>query len=314
MSGKKKEKEIISKLAHLFYKDALSGSVSVVGESLKEIVKTSLRPVEGVVWSVNKAFDWITDVVIRRFKKQNTDLNKIKSPPIELEGKIIIELQTAGPSEDPMLRNLFAALLSNFMNKDNPAYHPAYFEFLRQILPDEGKLISLLTSKPIFILDGNISCEWEPKIQKTKKGYVEYNWQKHIPKKFLYKLSGITTEINLLHSDNIEIYLANLRRLGIIEIGEYKGYHELTKLKNELRDYSQSLEYCISSVIEMRKNQPKCKQKVPDVGFISVELIENIWLRTIKLSAWGWSFAHSCSADEFYDRNTRKNILPEWAS
>jgi len=99
-----------SVLAPKIYDDALSPAAKVVGQSLESVVRTALRPIDGLVWSLDKAFDWVARKVTDHFETRQTPLEDVVPPTIEMAGRILLGLQIAGPADDPLPRNLFAKL------------------------------------------------------------------------------------------------------------------------------------------------------------------------------------------------------------
>jgi len=118
------------------------------------------------------------------------------------------------------LREMYANLLATSMNLDTKwKVHPAYVDLIRQLTPDEAKLIRALQSQPDFPV---IHVKQYMKDQKTYND-IAINYS-DLGEKFC--------EI----PDGIYSYLNNLCRLGIIDIDygiycTYKGAYTELDLK-----------------------------------------------------------------------------------
>ena len=120
----------------------------------------ALRPVEGVLWTLEEAFDWVGDRIAERLQVLEVSPDEVAQPPVDLEGRVLVGLQSAGPSSDPLLRNLFAALLATLMGPTRLEAHPAMAETLRQLVPDEARILSLVGAKSATLVDLHVRAFW----------------------------------------------------------------------------------------------------------------------------------------------------------
>lgn len=42
-----------------------------IGETMEGAVRLKLRPVNGLIWSVDKCADWVLDAISKKFEEQN---------------------------------------------------------------------------------------------------------------------------------------------------------------------------------------------------------------------------------------------------
>lgn len=169
-----------------------------VGTSLNKIVRTSLRPVDGLFWTIDQAFDWVSEAVTRKFTYNSIAESEILSPPIEVTIRTLSALQTVGPLPDPMLRNMFANILASGMMKER-GVHPSFVETLRQLVSDECKLLSVVASEPETPYSVLCTLPWD-QCPPSLRG-VDYPLAKSV----------FDSETILIDSAD------NLKRLGIIE-------------------------------------------------------------------------------------------------
>lgn len=193
------KKDVVGKLVGKVYEDVLSESAKAVGTSLGKAVRTSLRPVDGLFWTIDQAFGWVSETLTRKFTYEKRTELDIHPPPLEVTIRTLSALQTIGPLPNPMLRNMFANILASGMLGDD-AVHPSFVETLRQLVSDECKLLSVVawdTETPYSVVT---TMEWGERPPAYRKG-VYYPLAKKI-----------------FNSETILINAAdNLKRLGIVE-------------------------------------------------------------------------------------------------
>lgn len=244
------------------YKDLLSPTLQPIGQILSYIPR-AIR-----VAGFSKVEKWIIagEENIKRASELIND--KLKDIPedqlTDTEPYIVIPaIQQLSYSQDnEILRNLYANLIASSMIVDKkPLVHPAFIDIIKQLTPDEAKLINKL---PIVDKYSHypIARVW---------GYVG----KQIPKK-THLICSHFTDIAINEMDymmEIPTYLENLDRLKIINLTE-------TDIQN--RDDSKELK---KNVEEIFKNLPLSEEY--DELAVSV-------LRSFTLTSFGISFIKTC--------------------
>ena len=265
----------IKKLIPKVYDDALQPSVIEIGKSIKETVKLVLKPYNGLIWSIDKSFDWLTNTLSKKISSKN--IKKIKSPNIETTIKVIQGIQTTGSIENPIPRNLFANLLFSEMNKDwEIITHPAFAETLKQMTLVECKIVCVLANRPFIITD------------------TETYHNSSGPWKFLDELGyrNKTFDLNekCQFDKDLELYfyLVNLERLGIIEINNKLYEEKPTGSKEEEMIYNREM-------ILFEKHREKYK------GYPDCPTSTSVSINMIRQTSFGESFLKAIDASEFYN-------------
>lgn len=186
------------------YKDLCQPAIQEVGKGLHTLSKTihiALAPVSAMVWGFEKIKEKVNNDL--EVKLSDIPQENIITPNPRVAGPLIESLKYTAHEDD--LREMYTNLLASSMNKNkNNDVHPSFVEIIKQLLPDEAKLI-----KEIFnsndgthgLLGINTSLEGE-------QGEVT-----HLSKfcKF-YDSELIENQLK------IPLYLENLERLKLIEI------------------------------------------------------------------------------------------------
>lgn len=129
------------------YADLLSPSAKEIGGTVHNVVRLALRPLNGLVLSVDQAAELAGRAIAERIRKYRIPENKVVTPAPELYGAVVVSLQTA--AADPDLRELFINLLTTAMVADSSANaHPAYVQILRQLTPHEARLVQHFRFSP----------------------------------------------------------------------------------------------------------------------------------------------------------------------
>lgn len=200
------------------YEDAIQPVAKEIGKALETIVKTvnvALAPLEGIVWGYDQIKDFVHSKLSEKLR--NTPKGEIYSPKLNVAGPALEALKYVG--HEPTLREFYANLLASSMDSATAeTAHPGFVEILKQITPDEAKLLQLF-SRPMSsslsellseLKDGNSGC------------YVHEN------------CSTLGEEADCEHSHLIPSYLDNLCRLGIMEISAVFNYADSNSLMDWL--------------------------------------------------------------------------------
>lgn len=145
---------------------------------------------------------------------------RLQLPPLMIYGPTV---QALGYTvEEPELRSMFANLLAISMDSENfHLAHPAYVEIIKQICPDEAKILRLLSEKHHDVI-----------------AHVKYHENSN-QKGFTYLIKNISTLAVRANCDRVQkgpIYLTNLQRLGLVDIPVNWWYSD-DSLYNELFEW-----------------------------------------------------------------------------
>ncbi len=292
-------------LVNKVYGDALSPATRAVGETLGNAVRASLRPVDGLVWTLNKSFDWVAARVTAHFEREQVSPEDVTSAPVEILGRVLLGLQLAGPCPDPLPRNMFAHLLGASMTeKTDRKVHPAFVEILRQLVPDEARLVAVITSRPTTAIEIRVLANYTmrpdiPNIM-SDKDLLPMNRQ----------WSPLPQWAALSSPENLDFYMLHLERLGLVEIHhEYdagrlhfdksgqldeKCFHPL-QLDREA-DFRHE---CEGALIELHKRRRRRT------------VYKDILVRIVTASPWGYEFGCACGANTFFNREEMTFCIPD---
>lgn len=191
----------IAKIVPEAYKDLVQPTAREVGKFIAFIpkaVNAALEPLEKWIETRRYNVEEIKKLLEKKLENINPDC--IETPEAYIA---VPALQAIGYSMDnEELRNLYANLLATSMIKDIKwRVHPSYVEIIKQLTPDEAKLLKILDGKidsypliDIHVVDGRGNFK-------------------------VYLRNFTTLAIDVCeNANNMYSYLDNLARLKIIEI------------------------------------------------------------------------------------------------
>ena len=156
---------------------------------------------------------------------KNSLENKIQAIPED--NLIQPKMHLVGPAleaskyyiESEALREMFANLVaSSIDNRKNAYTHPSFIEIIKQISPDEAKILKKLQSKGIGILNVYAQVEGNSKLTLARN------------------FSDISYQSGCDFPDNITMYLDNLDRLSLIKLDTTR-YLVNTNVYEDLQKY-----------------------------------------------------------------------------
>ncbi|UOF21936.1 DUF4393 domain-containing protein [Pseudomonas syringae] len=190
------------------YDDAVQPVAKQIGKSLEtvgKLVNVALAPVGLLVWGYDQFEDFIKTKVADRLK--DVPPEDIITPKANVAGPAIEALRYTGHEES--LSDMYANLLASAMNKSTAdGAHPAFVEIIKQMTPDEAKLMSLFLERRPFPI---VSIRAE--VKEDNSGIT-----------FVRNLSLFGDEANLEVKVFVPSYLDNLSRLGLISIHSGESY------------------------------------------------------------------------------------------
>ena len=197
--------EGVGKVAEVFpkmYEDLLQPSVQETGKiiaTLPKAINAAFLPLNK--WILNREYNFEETKKLLAQKLENVDINKIVTPEAYVAVPAVQAISYSMNSEE--LRNLYANLLASSMNMDTKQMvHPSFVEIIKQITPDEAKLLKYLSQNgdAYPLIDVQL-------FSNHKDSYMTV----------LHNFTDIANGI-CENPDQITAYLDNLIRLNIIGI------------------------------------------------------------------------------------------------
>lgn len=211
--GDNKVKETIDAVTGLVkavpvYDDLVQPAAKELGKSLETLAKAinvALYPVSGLVWGFEQIKGFLDTKLASKLK--DVPPEDIIPPKPNVAGPAIEALRYTGHEES--LSDMYANLLASAMNKNTAeGAHPAFVEVIKQLTPDEAKLMALfLKDEPFQVL--SVRAEL-----KTGNGGIT----------IAHNLSLFGERASLEVKALIPSYLDNLNRLGLIYIHNRDSY------------------------------------------------------------------------------------------
>src|SRR5207245_353571 len=126
------------------YQDVVQPAAKEIGTALQTVAKTIhvvLAPVSALVWGYDQIKDFVSTKVAEKLR--DVPPENIASPKPNVAGPALESLRYTGHEE--ALRDMYANLLAASMDtRTASGAHPAFVEIIRQLTPDEAKLVRLL--------------------------------------------------------------------------------------------------------------------------------------------------------------------------
>jgi abortive infection alpha-like protein len=188
------------------YQDVVQPAARQVGKGLETVAKTihvALAPLAALVWGYETMAGYLGEALSKRLK--GVPPERIITPQATVAGPALDALKYAGP--DPDLRELYANLLARAMDQRTALMaHPAFVEILRQLTPDEARILKAIAER-----------ESIPVLSVTSQNRSDgsYNW-------VLHRFSTLGEEAGCAFQALTPTYLDNLLRLGLLELHEDK--------------------------------------------------------------------------------------------
>lgn len=194
------------------YQDVVQPAAQEIGKALQTVAKTvhiALAPVSALVWGYDQIREFVSSKVAERLA--NVPPEDIVTPKPNVAGPALESLRYTG--HEPSLSDMYANLLAASMDKKTAqGAHPAFVEIIRQLTPDEAKLVGLFVTGMAFPL---VNVRWEfrhPSDGKTGGQEILVNHS------LLGRIAGCE------FPQMTPTYLDNLCRLGLAEVPTFMQY------------------------------------------------------------------------------------------
>jgi len=194
------------------YQDAVQPAAKEIGTALQTVAKTIhivLAPVSALVWGYEQIKEFVSTKVAEKLK--DVPPENIATPKPNIAGPALESLRYTGHEE--MLRDMYANLLAASMDtRTATGAHPAFVETIRQLTPDEARLLRLLAQVRSFPL---LNVRREYKVQTpTERGGTD----------ILVNFSLLGWEAGCDCPQMTPTYINNLCRLGLVEVPPFLEY------------------------------------------------------------------------------------------
>lgn len=196
------------------YQDAVQPAAKEIGTALQTVAKTihiALAPISALVWGYDQFKDFLSTRVAEKLKDVPPEC--IETPKPNVAGPALEALRYTGHEES--LREMYANLLAASIDtRTAQGAHPAFVEIIKQLTPDEARLLKLfVVSRPFPLITIRRSYKIETE---TERGGYD----------ILKNFSLLGWEAGCDYPESTPTYLNNLCRLGLVEIPtpyEYTG-------------------------------------------------------------------------------------------
>lgn len=216
-------KTIVAQIVKEVYEDGLQPAVKETGKTLglvPRLIRSLLLPLEN--WILNREYSLRITEKLLEYK-----LNNYKPEEMENDLKAFVAVPAINALSysigDIDLLNMYANLLATSMLKEDKwKIHPSFVEIIKQLSPDEARLLQVIATMPcdneyplinLVMLKEDKDDEFSLTISSTKY-YVLKNF------------TSLGEEVCEVFG-NISSYIENLARFNIIEIN-----NDLTATKN----------------------------------------------------------------------------------
>jgi Abortive infection alpha len=199
------------------YKDVLQPAAKDFGTEIKPLgqelgnltvrtIRVVLAPIQAAVWSYERIEAVILPLLQQKLANR---LDKLVTPPAMIAGPVIESLRFAGSNDT--LREMYVNLLATSMDSDTVQYaHPAFVEFIRQMTPDECRIMRYINWQiTIPLLSFHVVPHYfrpDPVTGQTGT-YTAYS-----------NLSSLGRDAKCEAPEFTAVYINNLVRLGLLEI------------------------------------------------------------------------------------------------
>jgi hypothetical protein len=187
----------VAQLAGAVYADIAQPSARRVGQTLDNLLKIGLSPLDVVNWGYEKSKQWLQDRIDERVAQMPPD--SLISPNERVAIPALLGIASSG--NEPEIRNLYTELLLKAMDRTTAQQvHPAYVSTLGQLAPEEALALVGLRDR----MDLNLFQDQESSRQFTDGPRINEQFDAYC------------RGIGLHDSAQSAIWLENLRRLGLL--------------------------------------------------------------------------------------------------
>ncbi|UUE08573.1 DUF4393 domain-containing protein [Dickeya zeae] len=218
------------------YQDLAQPAAQELGKSLHTVAKlvnVALAPVSAFVWSYEKIREFVDNKVSDKLKNINPE--DIISPAPNVAGPALEALKYTGCNET--LSDMYACLLASAMDKNKAEVaHPAFVEIIKQLTPDEARIIKNFKMHTSLFLVNLLASK--------REGFG---------RTLFYNFSCLHFDGSLECPNLAPSYINNICRLGLAEIPE------LLSLSNREQEF-----LCLENHSVMSSIKKECEKDLLD--------------------------------------------------
>lgn len=189
------------------YQDVAQPAAQELGKALQTVAKTvhvALAPVSALVWGYDQVKEFVSTKVADRLK--NVPPENIVTPKPNVAGPALESLRYIG--HESSLSDLYANLLAASMDKSTAqGAHPAFVEIIKQLTPDEAKLVGLFVNREMAFPLLDVRREYKTQTPEKNGGFEE-----------LVNFSLLGKIAQCEFPQLVPTYIDNLCRLGLATI------------------------------------------------------------------------------------------------
>jgi hypothetical protein len=197
------------------YQDLIQPAARATGDALGTIVAGVLSPVALPFWMAHEACDWAKERVAEKLRRRGVPPEQVQRPSLLVAGPALEAMRFVGPDGDDVLQDMYASLLAAAMDKETArAAHPAYVEILKQLSPDEARMVGALAAQAQWPTLTIQAIHANPLDVDALAGA---NLPFDVPLRHFTRFGEVA---NCEHQEMLDFYLTNLERLGLIEVND----------------------------------------------------------------------------------------------
>lgn len=243
------------------YEDAIQPAARKIGEGLEtvaSVILIALAPLKALVWGYEQFESFLSTKVAEKLSETPSD--EIIEPKLHVAGPALEALRYTGHEEE--LSELYANLLAASMDARTASKaHPSFVEIIKQITPDEARLLKYFsTTVRLPLIDVQAAEE------DGEAGYVDV----------LVHFSTFGTDAKCEHPHLTPVYLDNLARLGVIALPD-------------------SL-YTSPGAYEELENHPSIVEAKEQINALEGRKAQIVY-RLVEITSLGQQFMEACVVD-----------------
>jgi hypothetical protein len=221
-----------SSLVEDLYRDIAQPSAKRVGLSLETLAKVALSPIALIDWGFERSRDWLKEKMENRLASLPPEC--VVQPTANITYAALSHIALS--ADTPELREIYAELLLKAMDaRTSASIHPAYFYLVEQLAAEEALVLVGLHELGKSDLFSEEVTPYSYPTSKNRKPTLEEQF------------SSFCTSTLSRESDQAEIWLTNLCRLGLLSLQTFSeaifrpeeshrhGYHEASVDNHEHR-------------------------------------------------------------------------------
>lgn len=220
-TAKEETKSIVQKL--------LGPATEEVGELLRLAVRSRTSGLRTRLLTANEAAEVAFEDATRKLRNSSPDA--LREPDPSVVAGVIEGMQTRAAI--PELRDMFTSLLAASMQAGADAPHPAFSEIIRQLVPDEARLLALVVG---LLTTNRWTWKYASVAVAENGSTIHFRSSGTVPRQIQRGAIALAQAAALAEPHRGVAYLENLARLGVIEI-ELRTPAE-TGGRAERKDYS----------------------------------------------------------------------------